>query len=324
MKILVKDAALAAHWDAFLAALPPEAEAHLATSEAEAADLIRDAEVFVGSTLPQALAARAGRLRLVHAVGAGLDGIDRSALDEHVLAANTFHHESSIAEHIAAALVMLRRGTLQQDARLRVGQWSSPIYDATMAQPRTLRGSTVAFLGFGHIGEAAWQVLRAFGMRGRAITRTGAVNTADHGLEAVAPVAALEEHLTSSDVLVVSIPLNEATRGSITSRELDLLGTDGLLVNVARGPIVHEGDLYAALRDRRIAGAVLDVWYRYPGPDGRGLPANEPFGALPNVLLTPHSSGITADTFLGRLGDIAENITRLAEGRPLKNLVETT
>lgn len=322
MKVVVKDAALAVHWDSFLAALPPEAEAHLATTDAEAAELITDAEVFVGSTLPRELAGRATRLRLIHAVGAGLDGIHRTALAEHVLTANTFHHESSIAEHIAAALVMLRRGILHQDARLRVGQWSSPIYDSALAQPRTLRGSTVTFLGFGHIGQAAWQLLRAFGMHGRAVTRTGSVDAATFGLEGAAPLSALREHLEASDVLVVSIPLDDTSRGSIGARQLDLLGPDGLLVNVARGPIVNETDLYTALRDRRIAGAVLDVWYRYPGPDGHGLPATEPFGALPNVVLTPHSSGVTADTFLGRISDIGENITRLVQRRPLKNLVE--
>lgn len=322
MKVIVKDAALAVHWDTFLAALPPEAEAHLATSDTEVAELITDAEVLVSSALPKELAVRATRLRLVHAVGAGLDGIDRAHLSDHVLAANTFHHENSIAEHIAATLVMLRRGILHQDARLRVGKWSSPIYDASIPQPRTLRGCTVTFLGFGHIGQATWQLLNAFGMRGRAVTRTGAVNAADFGLEAAAPLERLDEHLESSDVLIVSIPLNATSRGSIGARELDLLGTEGLLVNVARGPVVDEGDLYAALRDRRIAGAALDVWYRYPAPDGGALPANDPFGALPNVVLTPHSSGVTADTFLGRISDIGDNITRLTQGRPLKNLVE--
>ena len=97
--------------------------------------------------------------------------------------------------------------------------------------------------------------------------------------------------------------------------------TSEYLSNVGRGPLVVEYDLYEALRGREIAGAAIDVWYSYPGPDGRGAPSVLPFGELPHVLMTPHSSGITRDTFLGRVDDIAANIGRLSRGEPLRNLV---
>lgn len=100
----------------------------------------------------------------------------------------------------------------------------------------------------------------------------------------------------------------------IGATQLRALGAGGVLINVGRGPLVVETDLYAALRDREIAGAAIDVWYNYPGPDGSAVPSDLPFAELPNVLMTPHSSGITRDTFLGRVDDIAANIGRLDRG----------
>jgi phosphoglycerate dehydrogenase-like enzyme len=108
----------------------------------------------------------------------------------------------------------------------------------------------------------------------------------------------------------------------IGAAELRALGPDGVLVNVGRGPIVDERALYEALRDGAIGAAAIDVWYRYP--TGRGEPAapsDFPFHELANVLMTPHSSGVTADTFIGRAGDIAENIGRLARGEALRNVI---
>ncbi|CAN5243187.1 hypothetical protein BH11ACT7_BH11ACT7_04710 [soil metagenome] len=79
--------------------------------------------------------------------------------------------------------------------------------------------------------------------------------------------------------------------------------------------------LYEALRSKEIGGAAIDVWYRYPGSDGRGAPSALPFAELPQVVMTPHSSGVTRDTFEGRVGDITANIVRLSRGEPLRNVV---
>jgi phosphoglycerate dehydrogenase-like enzyme len=121
--------------------------------------------------------------------------------------------------------------------------------------------------------------------------------------------------------VVVSAPLTAATTGLIGAPQLRALGADGVLINVGRGPLVVEGDVYEALRDGQIAAAALDVWYNYPGPGGNGAPSRMPFAELSNVLMTPHSSGITRDTFVGRVDDIAANIGRLDRGEPLQNVV---
>ncbi|MCA4134133.1 2-hydroxyacid dehydrogenase [Arthrobacter sp. M4] len=323
MRIVIADPNLMPHRSTFEAALPEGAVTswHDSWNEHSVLTDLKDADVYVGPKFTEAMGAAASNLRLVHVAGAGYDGIDAAALPAGVVVANTFHHESSIAEHIATVLVALRRNLLGQDAALRTGIWSSSVYTQSIRQPETLRGAVVTFLGFGHIGSAAWRLLQAFGAEGISITRSGNVDAGANSLRWSGTTDRLGEALSESDILVVSIPLSEETTSIIGAAELDDLGPDGLLVNVARGPVVHEAALYEALKDRRIAGAAVDVWYQYPATDGRGEPSTLPFGRLDNIIMTPHSSGVTAETFRNRAREIAENITRLSLNKPLKNVV---
>jgi phosphoglycerate dehydrogenase-like enzyme len=323
MRIVIADPNLMPHRSTFEAGLPAGSLTSWHDSWHEHAVLtdLKDADVYVGPRFTEAMGAAASNLRLVHVGGAGYDGIDADALPAGAACANTFHHESSIAEHIAAVLVALRRNLIGQDAALRSGVWSSSVYSHEIGQPETLRGAVVTFLGFGHIGGAAWALLQAFGAEGIAITRSGSVDAGANSLRWAGTTERLGEALSESDILVVSIPLTEQTTGVVGAAELDDLGPDGLLVNIARGPVVDEAALYEALKDRRIAGAAIDVWYHYPAPDGRAEPSSLPFSRLDNIIMTPHSSGVTAETFRNRALEIAENITRLSKNEPLKNVV---
>jgi phosphoglycerate dehydrogenase-like enzyme len=323
MKIVIADRGLLPHRTVLESRLPHHAVTswHDGVDERTLATDLADADVYVGARFTAAMGEAARGLRLVHAPGAGYDGIDATALPVGATVANTFHHEGSIAEYIAMALVALRRRVREQDTALRRGSWLSSTYDRDIAQPATLRGSTVVFLGFGHIGQAAWSLLRAYGAEGIAITRSGSVDAAASGLAWAGTNNRLLEAVEQADALVVSIPLSPETTGAVGARELDALGPDGLLVNVARGPVVDEKALFAALDSRSIAGAAIDVWYRYPGSDGVGEPASLPFGDLDNVLMTPHSSGVTSETFVGRAIEIADNISRLAAGESIRNVV---
>jgi phosphoglycerate dehydrogenase-like enzyme len=323
MRIVIADPNLMPQRSTFEAALPDGATAswHDSWNEHSVLTDLKDADVYVGPKFTEAMGAAAPNVRLVHVAGAGYDGIEAGALPAGAVCANTFHHETSIAEHIASVLVALRRNLIGQDAALRTGIWSSSVYSREIRQPETLRGAVVTFLGFGHIGSAAWNLLQAFGTEGIAITRSGTVDPQANSLRWAGSTDRLAEALSESDILVISIPLTEETTGLVGAAQLDDLGPDGLLVNVARGPVVEETSLYEALKDRRIAGAAVDTWYQYPGPDGRGEPSALPFGRLDNIIMTPHSSGVTAETFRGRAREIAENVTRLSKNEPIKNVV---
>lgn len=324
MKVLVGERNLVPHRRRFEAALPPDVTVTWAGGDS-GLDRLRDAQVFVGGRFTADMAAVAEKLRLVHVAGAGTDRVEFGALGADVLVANTFHHEHSIAEYILAAAIMLRRGLLKQDRALRSGVWASSVYDDTIAQPPTLHGARIGFVGFGHIGRQTWKLLSALGCQGAAVTGSGRVRDGA-GLSWTGDVSRLDALAAESDVLVVSAPLTRETTGMIGRNQLGALGPDGVLINVGRGPLVDENALYDALLTGRVGAAAIDVWYRYPdAANGAGAmcaPSELPFAELPNVLMTPHASGVTADTFEGRSDDIAANIGRLLRNEPLRNVVQ--
>jgi phosphoglycerate dehydrogenase-like enzyme len=321
--VVVADANLAPLRAEFEAALPPDTETRWPDprepAEVEAA--VADADVLVTGSCPATVAAAGKRLRLVHAAGAGTDGIDVSALPAGVQVANTFHHEDSIAEYVVAAAIVLRRRFLQQDAALRRGVWDSPAYDPQIPWTESLAAATVGFVGYGHIGARTWAGFRAFGARGVAVTRRGDVDATAEGLDWTGTTDDLDPLLAAADVVVVSVPLTSDTRGLIGSRRLSGMRPSAILVNVGRGPVVDQEALYAALRDGAIAGAAVDVWYDYPAGGNTASHSAFPFHTLPNVFMTPHSSGLTRQTFTGRAADIAANIARLVAGQPLRHVV---
>jgi phosphoglycerate dehydrogenase-like enzyme len=322
IKIIVADANLTPLRDEFEQGLPDGATVswHTRFDESALVADLGDADVYVGSRFTSAMGAAAPHLRLVHVAGAGFDGIDADALPAGAVCANTFHHEASIAEYVAAMAIVLRRGLLDQDRELRAGHWASSVYEPERPQVRALHGATVGIVGFGHIGSCVWQVLRGFGARGITVT-SDPVDKDEHGLDWVGGVDELERLLRKSDVVVLSVPLSPATRGMIAASQLETMKPDAVLVNVSRGPLVDEAALYGALAANRIGGAVLDVWYQYPSTGSQGQPAAYPFGELPNVLMTPHISGVTRQTFEGRVSDIVANIKRLANNEPIANVV---
>src|SRR3954468_10735777 len=163
MKVLVADANLAPHRERFDAALPAGVEVvwRAGQDPVTLGEELRDVDVYVGSRFTSAMAGVAEKLRLIHVAGAGTDKVDFAALPPDVLVANAFHHESSIAEYVVSAAIMLRRNFLVQDRALRRGVWATSVYDDAIGQLPTLRGARIGFVGFGHIGQRAWELFRA-------------------------------------------------------------------------------------------------------------------------------------------------------------------
>lgn len=292
------------------------------TDRAATVAALADADAIVGGAFDNELAAAAPQLRLVQVSGAGTNGVDRAALRPGIALANTYHHQDAMAEYALWAAIDLRRGLSAADAQLRRDRWASPAQDPGLPLPTGLAGARVGLYGFGHVGERAWRAFAPFGATGAAVTGRGAVRAEDHGLAWAGGTDQVARLCTESDILLVSVPLAAETTGAIGAAELDAVGADGVLINVARGPVVQEQALYEALRDRRLGAAAIDVWYSYPTPgSSTGAPAGVPFGELDNVLLTPHISGVVQATFDARVGDIAANLLALRDGSPLINLI---
>ncbi|MFF3485434.1 2-hydroxyacid dehydrogenase [Streptomyces sp. NPDC002701] len=287
-------------------------------SAARLSEAIEDVEVYVGSQLRAEDARRAGRLRLVHVVGAGYDGIPLDALGPDVSVTTTHHHGRSIAEHVLMSVMMLSRDVLGADRALRAGHWRNVAVDPDLPFGRTLQGRRVGIIGFGETGTEVARLCQAVGLRVRAVRRDPAAPVPeDLRTDWIGGNERLPELLAESDVVVVTVPLGPSTRGLIGRPELAAMGPTALLVNVARGPVVQEEALYEALDSGVIAGAALDVWWSGPPQ----APSRLPFHRLPNVVMTPHHSGHTGDTFAARAAEIADNINRLQQGRPLANVV---
>ena len=318
MKIVVADTFLGPLRSEFEAALPPGSQLVWAGDDDALATEVVDAEVLVTGSCSPEVAASAKKLRLVQVIGAGYEKVPIESFAPGTRVANIFGHEDSMAEYALAVTIMLRRGLLRQHDALRRGRWEYPAHDGSMPWMNTLDGAVIGFVGFGHIGSRTWERFRGFGTEGIAVTRRGSVDAP--GLRWASTIDGLPRLLEESDVVIVSTPLTPETRGLIGSDELARLGATGLIVNVGRGPIIDEHALYSALRDGLIAGAAIDVWYDYPADD-TGYPSKLPFHELPNVLMTPHTSGVTRQTFRSRAVELAANISRLANDEPLHNVV---
>lgn len=283
---------------------------------------LADIDVLVTLAFTREMAAAASRLRLVQVPGAGVDRIDRAALPAGTQLANAYAHEAGIAEYVLGSILALRRELVRLDAELRRGSWASQ-WAVGLPAPTVwseLTGRTLGILGYGRIGREVARRARAFGMDVLAVRRDPAQGD-PHGLASVRGADAVDEVIALADVLVVSLPLTPETRGLIDARRFDTMKPTAILVNVSRAQIIDEDALYAALAGRRIGGAVLDVWYRYPTAAGPTPPATRPFHMLPNVLMTPHVAGWTDGMLDGRAALIAENIRRVSRGDVPLNLV---
>jgi phosphoglycerate dehydrogenase-like enzyme len=274
------------------------------------------ADALVSGRFSAAMAAAAPGLRLIHTPGAGTDGLDLDAIPSRVTVCNVFGHEAGIAEYVVMTMLALTRELFQTDRALRQGDWGDRV------PQREVRGRTLAIVGVGRIGAQVARYARVLGMTVLGATRAPDPRRQQElGLAFLGSLADLPTVLAEADFVALALPLTAATSGLIGQRELETMRRAAYLINVGRGGLIDEGALYRALRERRIAGAAIDVWYHYAAPGERRAPATEPFWELDNIIMTPHVAGWTDGTVRYRWAAIAENLRRLAAGEPLQNVV---
>lgn len=314
VNVLVADPLIAGYFD------EPEWTVLTRPSDEEIIAQLPDTDVLVTGRVTEPMATAATRLRLLQVPGAGLDRVALCALPPGVTVCNTFHHGRSIAEHVVMVSLMLARRVLPTDRLLRQGTWASVAVDPTFPIGGTLAGRTVGVVGLGEIGTEVVRALTTLGMRAQAVRRNP-VAPPGLALDRVTDLSGLDNLLSTSDIVVLTVPLTQDTQGMINATRLATMRPDAILVNVARGQLVDENALFEALSEGRLGGAALDVWWGHP-KDGAGAKGyTRPFELLDNVVMTPHNSGHTTETFLGRAAEITANITRLTTGEPLTNVV---
>jgi phosphoglycerate dehydrogenase-like enzyme len=258
------------------------------------------------------------RFRLLQVPGAGIDKIALDEVPREAWICNAFEHEVPIAEYVFAAILDYTLGFGAMTRQMPEKGWSGAYF--SRPPHGEVAGRTLGLVGLGHIGSAVAHRAKAFGMTVMAVTARRRERADD--VDWIATVERLGELLERSDYVVLACPLSEATRGLISARELKRMKPSALLINAARAEVAVEEDLFLALKNGTIGGAVLDTWYRYPASPGEDVqPSRFPFSELPNVRVTPHSAGWTDGVWARRSAVFAANIARLRAGEPLLNVV---
>jgi phosphoglycerate dehydrogenase-like enzyme len=253
----------------------------------------------------------APRLKWIQLTSAGADRLLNSGFVEQGITVTTVSglHATPIGEFIIGAMLQWAKGAPRTLRAQIKHEW-------TRFAPTELYGKTVGIVGIGHIGAEAARLAKAFGCRVIATKRTATAPSTEPYADEILPSSELPRVLAESDYVVLCVPLTNDTRGLIGERELRMMKPTACLVNIARGAVVDEAALIAALRDGVIAGAAIDVFEQEP------LPADSPLWDLENVILTPHISGGT-ENYNRRATEIfAGNLRRYLNGDALENVVD--
>ncbi len=282
--------------------------------EAERLARIAAAEYLVlfPSVLDEVSIRTGTHLKLIQLVSAGFDRIDVALCRELGIpvANNGGTNAPDVAEHALMLMLAWQRRLVDFDRFVKAGQWRGLDSAQTTF---TLAGKTVGIVGLGKIGQRVAQLLAPFGVRilfYDAYPPPPAVSAA-LGTEQVDR----DTLLAQADIVTIHVPLNAATRNMIDAAALDRMKVTALLVNTCRGEVVDEAALVAALQAGAIGGAALDVLVQEPP-----LP-DHPLLALDNIIFTPHTAGVTFDSFSRRGAFIFANIGRVADGQMAQALV---
>lgn len=266
----------------------------------ELAARVGDAEIVINirstSKFTPDVLERCPQLRLISIWGTGTDNVDLEAAKARGVRVTNTPGVSAIAvaEHTLALIMAVAKQIVTVDRQVRESKWPR-------AMVPQLRGKVLGLIGTGAIGREVARLGRALGMRVVAWTF--------HPGGDIAEWLEFDDVFRQSDVVSVHVRQSPDTSGMIRREHFGLMKPGAIFINTARGPIVNEADLIAALQTNRIAGAGLDVFDREP------LPPDAPFYALPNVVLTPHAAGITPETTEAGLALAIDNVLAFLAGR---------
>lgn len=285
--------------------------------DGERLERMRDADIVICAAHPlrRPFIEAAPNLKLVHHQGVGWqDTIDWPALKErHIPLALTPEGTTiGVAEHTILLMLAAAKHLSFADRELREGRWH---INSLRAVSRELCGKTIGYVGMGRIAQAVAERLVHFGCSGIYVDPACQLHPdRAHQLGLIA--APFPDVLSKADILTLHIPLTDQSRLMIGGAEIEMMKPGAILINTARGGLVDDHALAAALAEGRLLAAGLDVFENEPPrPD-------HPLMALPNVVLTPHIAAGTSDAMCQKMRALFDNLRRFERGEPLKNRVE--
>lgn len=277
------------------------------------------AEVVCAFQVPDDILERAPHLRWFQFPGAGVDNLQRTDLlrkgSSVVVTSVAGMHAIPISEYVLASMLMFAHRfpemvLAQQRHDWAIGRRWNALRGSELA------GKTLGVIGLGGIGRRIAQLGRAFGMRVLGLRRSASSGTGDPDVDDLYPPSRLRDLLGACDYVVLAVPLTAETERMIGEHELLAMRPNAYLVNISRGRVVDEQALIRAIESGWIAGAGLDVTVEEP------LSPDSPLWDMPNVILTPHMSGLT-DQYSARLAEVfSDNLRRYRAGEPLLHIVD--
>lgn len=278
---------------------------------------LRDAEIIFTISLRREQFALCQKLRWIHTPTAAVHQFQFPELiaSDVQLTNSTEVHGPVVAEHVIALIFALAKKIPHAAMLQRKHQWGQETIWNQLPHPREIAGTTLGLIGVGSIGRRVAQMASALGMHVIAV-REHAEKGPPEGVEKVFSTAQLDDLLRQSDYVVVAAPLISATEKLIDAERLAIMKPEACLINVGRGPQVDEGALLEALRARRIGGAALDVF------DPEPLPADSPLWDLDNLLITPHTAGLTEKLWHRHYEHFSANLRRYLAHGPLQYVVD--
>ncbi|MFX0031500.1 MAG: NAD(P)-dependent oxidoreductase [Promethearchaeota archaeon] len=295
-------------------------------SEENLIESVSEADILIGWRPSKNILSHAKKLKVFINPGAGIhhliNDFKEINKERNVILINGHGNSYFVAQHTIALLLALMNKIILHHNWMNQGIWRTGDKEAASIP---LRFRKIGLLGYGAINQKIHKMLSGFNNEFHILRRDWNKQSTTLPTEVVKYESnQLHEFLEIIDILIIALPVTSLTKEMIKERELELLGSTGLLVNVSRGEIINEEDLYFALRNRKILGAAIDVWYNYePQSDkeGKKYPFNFPFHELDNIVLSPHR-GYSPFKDLLRWDEIIENIRKFARGKQdLKNTV---
>ncbi len=276
--------------------------------------LIRDADFAIAGQVAVSgdVLRAATRLKLLHKWGVGVDNLDIATARELGIrvARTTASNALPVAEFTVGLMLSALRFIPYGHAMLRQGEWRGP--GDLPGETFLLSGKTVGIVGLGAIGSNVARLLKGFGCT-ILYAKRNPISAAEEQALGVRQ-ASIEEITETADVISLNCPLTAETANLFDARRLARMKPTAVLVNVARGGVVNESDLYTALKTRVIRGAAMDVFSIEP------TPPDNPLLSLDNIVVTPHLAAVTADTFEPTVRRMFRNIALVAEGGDVPEL----
>jgi phosphoglycerate dehydrogenase-like enzyme len=244
-------------------------------------------------------------LRMIQAFSAGVDHFDFSKIPENVIVCtNSGSNSWGVAEHALSLIFAALKHTIYRHNEMVRGNFPQ------MLESKLLRGKTIGIVGLGNIARDLSTMLRCFHTNLMGVSRSGRCSFCKDFIF-VGTNEQIDFLLANSDIVVLALPLNKESRGMINKEKLETMKDDGILVNVARGKIIVEKDLYEYLKTHPNFTAALDAWWHY----GEKFKQNYPFEELPNVILSPHCAGSYEGFWDEMTISAAENIKLCTNGK---------